>query len=201
MKRTVVIGAALTALLGVLAALAWLWLSLPERSVGHLLATVAVGVVIFVGVLLWQGLALRLMIPGWFAIARLALWNVLAIAALTAVSFAPLAPEVIVPVYFAIVAVAAPGINHAAGGMHWLRALTNRKYWVAALIWLAVGVYFPYRLIWWVPAVQGMTAQSASAAVRFFFAALIFVASAIALGHHLRSLEPDAPAPQVNPRT
>jgi hypothetical protein len=53
-------------------------------------------------------------------------------------------------------------------------AVKEPAFWVAVLLWLVVGLWLPYRLIWWVPSVDGMTAQAFSAGLRFVLAAGVF---------------------------
>ena len=53
-------------------------------------------------------------------------------------------------------------------------AVKEPAFWAAVVVWVVVGLWLPYRLIWWVPAVDGMTAQAFSAGLRFVLAAGVF---------------------------
>jgi hypothetical protein len=64
--------------------------------------------------------------------------------------------------------------------------LRSWRYWALAAGLVLVGVYVPWRLITWVPALQGLTAQSISVAVRFGLAWLITVAALVSFGALLR---------------
>lgn len=53
-------------------------------------------------------------------------------------------------------------------------ALKEPAFWLATLLWVLVGLWLPYRLIWWVPALDGFNAQAISAALRFLVAGTLF---------------------------
>jgi hypothetical protein len=75
-----------------------------------------------------------------------------------------------------------PLFHWACGGTGWLLTLKRPASWAAVVIWLAAGLYLPWRLIWWIPAVEGMPGQAASATVRFLAAALLFTGLTVWLG-------------------
>jgi hypothetical protein len=70
-------------------------------------------------------------------------------------------------VYFAVRLVR----RKLAGGA-WKAA--DPAFWLACVLWLLVGLWLPYRLVFWVPDVAGMTAQAVSAGIRFVLAAVLF---------------------------
>lgn len=78
-----------------------------------------------------------------------------------------------------------PLASQAAGGGFSrgdaLRVLREWRYWAAGAVLLAVGAYLPYKLVWWVPQVGGLTAQATSLAVRFLLAYALAVLSWLAL--------------------
>lgn len=189
MKRQVLVGASLLSGLVLIGSLVWYWLGISERSVWHLVAAAALGLVIVVTALLWEGLAFSLVIPNWHTVIRLLPWNAAGAGVVALLGFTVATSELLVGGYFLVLALLLPGLSSATGGIAWKRAITNYKYWVAVVVWLAVGLYFPYRLIWWVPAAEGLKAQSASAGIRFLFAGLLFVASLLAFANFLRRLD------------
>jgi len=55
--------------------------------------------------------------------------------------------------------------------MHWV--------WFCVLIF--VGVYIPYKLVWWIPTLDDLRKQAWSMGLRFFAAYLILITAWIAL--------------------
>ena len=62
-----------------------------------------------------------------------------------------------------------------------LHVLRHPSYWVWLCALIALGVYLPYRLVWWVPELEGLRKQAWSMALRFFGAYFIWVTAFIAL--------------------
>lgn len=62
-----------------------------------------------------------------------------------------------------------------------LHVLRHRSYWVWLGALIALGVYLPYRLVWWVPELEGIRKQAWSMGLRFFAAYFIWVTAFIAL--------------------
>src|SRR5208282_2195546 len=61
------------------------------------------------------------------------------------------------------------------------RVLKRPMYWVWFCVLVFFGVYVPYRLIWWIPAVDDLRKQAWSMGLRFFAAHLIVITAWIAL--------------------
>jgi len=62
-----------------------------------------------------------------------------------------------------------------------LQVLRHPGYWLWLCILIAAGVYLPYRLVWWVPQLEGIRKQAWSMGLRFFAAYFLGIAVFIAL--------------------
>ena len=61
------------------------------------------------------------------------------------------------------------------------RVLKRPMYWVWFCVIVFMGVYIPYKLIWWIPTVDGLRKQAWSMGLRFLAAYLIATTAWIAL--------------------
>ncbi len=61
------------------------------------------------------------------------------------------------------------------------RVLKVAGYWVWLIVLVIVGVYLPYKIIWWIPNVSTLTRETWSAGIRFFLAYLLLISSWVAL--------------------
>jgi hypothetical protein len=74
----------------------------------------------------------------------------------------------------------------AASGVHPRHLALSRRVWTRPLYWLwfgcliFLGVYIPYRLVWWIPSSQTIRQQAASMGARFLLAYLIAISAFIA---------------------
>ena len=83
------------------------------------------------------------------------------------------------------------------------------RYWAAYVALFLAGHYLPHRLVWWVPGVEGLGAQAASAAARILPAYLLAVTAWLLLlsllawlarktgGEAVSARRPEAEAPKV----
>ncbi|HEY5177471.1 MAG TPA: hypothetical protein VII95_18080 [Terriglobales bacterium] len=62
-----------------------------------------------------------------------------------------------------------------------LRVLRRPGYWLWFCALMLIGVYVPYRLVWWIPAVEDLRKQAWSMGLRFFVAYAILVTAWVAL--------------------
>ena len=75
----------------------------------------------------------------------------------------------------------------AASGVHPLHLARSRRVWKRPLYWLwfclllGFGVYIPYKLVWWIPDLQGIHQQAWSMGLRFLLAYTIGVTAFIAV--------------------
>jgi hypothetical protein len=61
------------------------------------------------------------------------------------------------------------------------RVLKRAKYWLWFVGLVMVGVYLPYKIVWWIPDLTTLTKQAWSASVRFFFAYLLVISAWVSL--------------------
>ena len=61
------------------------------------------------------------------------------------------------------------------------RVLKRAKYWLWFVALVVVGVYVPYKLVWWIPGLGTLSKQAWSAGVRFFFAYLVLISAWVSL--------------------
>jgi hypothetical protein len=76
--------------------------------------------------------------------------------------------------------------NIAAAGfgqrlVYSLRVLKRPMYWLWFCLLMGVGVYVPYKLIWWIPAIDNFRKQAWSVGLRFSAAYVIVITAWIAL--------------------
>jgi len=75
----------------------------------------------------------------------------------------------------------------AASGVHPEHLARSRRVWRRPLYWLwlavllAIGVYIPYRLVWWIPELQTLRQQAWSMSARFLLAYLIAITAFLAV--------------------
>lgn len=178
----------------VLLALAWLWLSLPEASVWQLAESACLAVVVVLGVLWFHGMTLAAFrlpfdAPPFASTLRrlpaLLVWIILLAGLVTLAlryvpatktEWLPRAAAIAVAVLLLPLAsqVAADGFSGFVRTGAW-RPLGTWQYYAVVAVLAAVGIWAPYRLIWWVPNVNGLTAQAGSMGLRFLVAYLLAV--------------------------
>jgi len=79
-------------------------------------------------------------------------------------------------------------------------AVKEPVFGLALILWLLVALWAPWRLLWWVPAVEGLPLQALSAALRFLLAGLLFTGASLWLAackevpHEEPTLPPAEPA-------
>jgi len=61
------------------------------------------------------------------------------------------------------------------------RVLKRAMHWVWFCVLIFVGVYIPYKLVWWIPTLDDLRKQAWSMGLRFFAAYLILITAWIAL--------------------
>lgn len=61
------------------------------------------------------------------------------------------------------------------------RVLKMIGYWAWLIVLVVVGVYLPYKIVWWIPNVSTMNRQAWSAGLRFFLAYLVMISAWVAL--------------------
>ena len=88
---------------------------------------------------------------------------------------------VLVPAIFLPVAATVAAAGFGKQVSHSLRVLKRPVYWVWFCVLMFVGVYIPYKLIWWMPNVSTLRQQAWSMGLRFFAAYVIFTIAWIAL--------------------
>ncbi|MCZ2074711.1 MAG: hypothetical protein HUU41_01550 [Bryobacteraceae bacterium] len=178
------------------AALIYLWLGIPEQSVWQLLLSLLLAAAIIAG-------------SGWLLAALFALrlcgrreWRRgMAFVLLLLVMFlggswlSGSAPRVNPLWLWGIGAlIVFTVLPWFAATRAWL--IRRWQYWVAAAGVVTMGIYIPWKLIWWVPPLSGMTAQTLSMAVRFGLAYLLLVASLLLFSGWMQRLSGE---PAVNP--
>ena len=164
----------------VLAALAWGWLNLPEGAVVQVLASAALALVILVGALWLHGVTLAAFrspagVPWIGALKRvplLAAWTLVAGGAAYALPGVAVLAVFLVWVPLASVC-ATPGARPAAA----LKVFRDWRYYAGFAVWMVTGLYLPVRLVWWIPLVKGVAAETASMAARFLLAYLFAITS------------------------
>ncbi len=174
--------------------LAWFWLSLSEASVWNLIASALIAVMVVVGALWLHGTTLaafrrRFGLPPFLAMLRrvpaLLVWAAAACGVVwLCVRYVHAPKATWVPWALAVAgvllllplasAMAEEGFRALGRGASW-RPLVRWEFYVGVAVLLVVGVYVPYKLIWWIPTVQGVAAQSVSLGVRFLAAYLLAI--------------------------
>jgi hypothetical protein len=188
---------AANALLG---AALWLWLSVPEATVWQLAGSAWLALLIVSGELWLQGVTLASFrdpegAPPYAATLRripaLFLWFLAATAlAAVAMRYVPTSKVAWLPEAVAgiLVLLLIPLASEIAG--HGLRGFVQPAAWhplgkphfyAGAIFLLVLGIYVPYKLIWWIPTVEGIGAQTISLGIRFFAAYLIATTAWFAL--------------------
>jgi hypothetical protein len=61
------------------------------------------------------------------------------------------------------------------------RVLKLLKYWLWFVALVILGVYLPYRIVWWIPEAGTLNKQAWSAGVRFFFGYLLLISAWVSL--------------------
>ncbi len=62
-----------------------------------------------------------------------------------------------------------------------LRVLRRPAYWLRFCVLMLIGVYVPYKLVWWIPDLSDLRKQAWSMGLRFFAAYVILISAWIAL--------------------
>ena len=79
------------------------------------------------------------------------------------------------------------GTTVAASGVHPTHLAHSRRVWKRPFYWLwlclllGLGIYFPYKLVWWIPDLQTIRQQVWSMSARFLLAYLVAVTAFIAV--------------------
>jgi hypothetical protein len=176
------------------------WLSIPEAKVLQVGLTLVLALVLAAMLTYLVAAAFTAAAPRWkAALARVprvfpvvALWclalfllvNLIerewwrwAVLALSTLAFAPL----------------------CAAGWRGYQRLRHGMVWVALGLFLVIGLYVPWRLIWWVPKIEGLTGQAVSAGIRFVIAGLLFALAWLMLGGAFSASAPEPPAFSEDP--
>lgn len=186
-----------------LLALAWYWLTLPEATIGQLVLSALIAMVVLIAGLWLQGVTLAAFRPSptalpVMAVARrlpaLLLWLLLTSLIVIAcqrwipATKAPWLPDVASGLVVLLLLpmaseVAGEGIAGFTRKTPW-STLARWQFWLAAAFAALFVWYLPYKLVWWVPAVQGLRMQAISMGLRFAAGYLIaitawFVLSAV----------------------
>jgi hypothetical protein len=167
------------------AGLAWLWLSMPEGTVWQLAASglLAIGLCGLVAALIAGALG------RWGAALRVLPWLAAAAALSAAVLWRGLDPNLTALPWMA----ALPAFYWAAGGPNYVEMLRRPSTYCGVVLWAAVALAIPAKLISWAPDVgAGMAAQAASAGARFTLAGVLFVLAWLGLGSYWRKEVPAA---------
>jgi len=188
MKRFLITATVLLLSLPLIGGMVYGWLSIAERTIWHLALTALLGLGIVAAVVFWEVIAFTQGLPGWPIFWRMFRWNILAGAVFGAAAFFIKQPAVLLTLAAVGLLLLIPRLNYDAGGPKWTYALRDVRYWPLAALWLGAGLYLPFRIVFWVPAAEGLKAQAASAMVRFAVAGVIFVCSLLILVRFLRRL-------------
>ena len=168
------------------AGLAWLWLSMPEGKVWQLAASVLLAIALFVFVAALIAGALG----RWGATLRVLPWLMAAAALSTGVLWRGLDPNLSALPWMA----ALPAFYWAVGGPNYVEMLRRPSTYAGIILWAALAMALPAKLISWVPnAGAGFEAQAASAAARFTLAGVLFVVAWLGLGSYWRQRDTLAP--------
>jgi hypothetical protein len=62
-----------------------------------------------------------------------------------------------------------------------LRVLRRPVYWLWFCVLMLLGVYVPYKLVWWIPDLSDLRRQAWSMGLRFFVAYVILITAFVAL--------------------
>ncbi len=120
------------------------------------------------GVWLWQKLPESLRLAGPRRVAQYADWLLWVVMLGAVAKWLPIATTI-----------AVSGFGKRA--LRSWRVLKRPLYWVWFCLLVFVGVYIPYKLIWWIPSVGDLRKQAWSMGLRFFAAYLIVITAWIAL--------------------
>jgi hypothetical protein len=88
---------------------------------------------------------------------------------------------VIVPAVWLPVATTVAATGFGKGLARSWRVLKRAMYWGWFCVLIFVGVYIPYKLIWWIPTVDNLRKQAWSMGLRFLAAYVIVITALIAL--------------------
>jgi len=88
---------------------------------------------------------------------------------------------VIMPALWLPIASTIAALGFGEHAMRSWRVLKRFTYWVWLCVLIFIGVYVPYRLIWWIPNVDDLRKQAWSMGLRFFAAYLIAITAWIAV--------------------
>lgn len=174
-----------------LLSLLWAWLAVPEQKSWQLGLSLLMALVMLALFSFLIAAAFTAGAPRWRAalgrMGRTTPWAVLFVVAL-AVAFAYLERD-----WARMLAIG--GLLAIFGPLFaWAPSRIKRPVvWVALAVFMVAGLYVPWRLIWWIPKLEGMRAQAISAAARFALAGVLYVVSWVLVGASLtRETEPPA---------
>jgi hypothetical protein len=174
--------------------LVWFWLSLPEAKVWQLALSAVVALVAAAGFLWLHGATLAAFRipygpPPFLATLRrvpaLAMWAVVCVLLVTAaLRLTPISRWTWLPDTIAIcilLALLPAGSQVSGEGLAGLfrsaawSPLGRWQYYAAVAFCLIVGTLAPYKLVWWIPKFEGLSAQAASAGIRLGIAYLLAI--------------------------
>jgi hypothetical protein len=88
---------------------------------------------------------------------------------------------VVVPATWLPVATTIAAAGFGRGWTRSWRVLRQAMYWVWFCVVVFVGIYLPYKIIWWIPSLDNLPKQAWSMGLRFFAAYLLLITAWIAL--------------------
>ncbi len=88
---------------------------------------------------------------------------------------------VVVPAAWLPIAASVAAFGFGRRLVHSLRVLKRPMYWLWFCVLMLIGAYVPYKLFWWIPAVDDLRKQAWSMGLRFFAAYVIVITAWIAL--------------------
>jgi hypothetical protein len=183
-----------------LAALFWVWLGIPDARSWQLGLTAILGLAIVFGALWLHGATFRYFadssaaLPVAFrtSLRRLplfALWAAVLVLCIFLVQRWQPAAGIPVAVRWFVAWILVPAVllPLGAAAMGRLRealaAYRNPRYWLWTVILMVAGIYVPYRLILWAPALKAFAAEATSFAVRWLIAYLAAVTAWLMLAY------------------
>jgi len=87
----------------------------------------------------------------------------------------------IIPAIWLPIASTVAATGFAKGTLQSWRVLKHLLYWLWLCVLLFIGIYVPYKVVWWIPNVDDLRQQAWSMGLRFFAAYLILITAWIAL--------------------
>ena len=88
---------------------------------------------------------------------------------------------VVAPALWLPIATTIAAAGFGKGTMRSWRVLKRPVYWLWFCVLVFVGVYVPYKLVWWIPNLDDIRKQAWSMGLRFFTAYVLLITAWIAL--------------------